>query len=136
MGYMTDGLTFNTLRGGNIARLPQFKNAKGAIVHEVGDGTDCSLNDGYTAMIGEAGEAGNILKKIRRGDFTLDEARQELADEFADIVIYLDILAKRCDIDLGEAVMYKFNFVSGRVGSTIYLDAEDWHHRKLENDHV
>jgi hypothetical protein len=28
MGYMTDGLTFNTLRQANLKRLPLFKNKK------------------------------------------------------------------------------------------------------------
>lgn len=33
MGYLTDGLTFNNLRGANLARLPLFKNAKGERSH-------------------------------------------------------------------------------------------------------
>ncbi len=133
MGYLTDGLTFNTLRGGNIARIPQFRNARGLLAHNK-TGSDWSLNDWYTAMIGEAGEAGNLLKKVRRGDFTLLEAQEELAKEFADIVIYLDILANQCEINLGEAVMSKFNEVSQRNGCTIYLDAEDWHIRENHNE--
>jgi len=38
MGYGTDGLTFNTLRGGNTARLPQFKNKYGQLAHAKPDG--------------------------------------------------------------------------------------------------
>lgn len=134
MGYGTDGLTFNTLRGGNKARLPQFLNAKGERAHFKADGSDWSLNDWLTAVVGELGEAANILKKVRRGDFELEEARQDLADEFADVVTYLDILANQCGIDLGAATIEKFNRVSERVGSTVYIDADDWHYRHPEKD--
>jgi NTP pyrophosphatase (non-canonical NTP hydrolase) len=127
MGYMTDGLTFNTLRGGNLARLPQFKDAQGRLSHPGKDGEDWSLNDWMTAVTGEAGELANLLKKVRRGDFTLEEKRGDIADELADVAIYLDILAMRCGVDLGRAIMSKFNRTSERVGSSIRIDAEDWH---------
>jgi NTP pyrophosphatase (non-canonical NTP hydrolase) len=128
MGYMTDGLTFNTLRGGNTARLPEFRAATGALAHANADGSDWSLNDWMTAVTGELGEAANVLKKIRRGDFTLDEARPKLEQEFSDVVIYLDILAKRAGIDLGAAVMQTFNAKSVQVGSRVRLAADDWHY--------
>lgn len=127
MGYMTDGLTFNTLRGGNIARLPEFKNNKGEVAHSQADGSDWSLNDWMTACVGELGEAANVLKKVRRGDLTLDEARSKLTMEFADVVIYLDIMAKQAGIDLGEAVTETFNAKSVKVGSRVRLAADDWH---------
>ena len=121
MGYMTDGLTLNVLREANTRRLPQFKNAKGEIAHKKVDGSDWSLNDWLTAVTGELGEAANLLKKVRRGDFTLDEVREEIGNELADVVTYLDILAKQCGIDLGQATIDKFNAVSHRVGSDIYI---------------
>jgi NTP pyrophosphatase (non-canonical NTP hydrolase) len=127
MGYMTDGLTFNTLRNGNIARLPEFKNNKGKVAHDQPDGSDWSLNDWMTACVGELGEAANVLKKVRRGDLTLDEARPKLIMEFADVVIYLDIMAKQANINLGEAVMETFNAKSIKVGSRVRLAADDWH---------
>lgn len=127
MSYSTDGLTFNTLRGGNRARLPQYKNANGEPAHEP-DGSDWSLNDWMTAVAGEAGDLANLLKKVRRGDFTLEEGRQDIADELADVAIYLDILAMRCGVDLGRAIISKFNRTSERVGSNVVLDADDWHY--------
>lgn len=130
MGYMTDGLTFNTLRGGNEARLPEFKNSKGEMAHTEVDGSDWSLNDWAVAMIGEAGEACNVLKKIRRGDLTLEEARPKLTQEFADVIIYLDLLAKRAGINLGEAVIETFNVKSELVGSRVRLAPDDWHYTK------
>lgn len=123
MSYLTMGLTFNVLREANKRRLPQYKNAKGEPAHEKKDGSDWSLNDWLTAVVGELGEAANVLKKVRRGDFTLNEARPKLANEFADVVTYLDILAKQCGIDLGNATIHKFNAVSNRVGSDIYIAA-------------
>lgn len=129
MGYRTNGLTFNTLRGGNIARLPQFKNAKGEFAHRNPDGSDWSDSDWLEAIIGELGEYANIRKKLRRGDLERNEARLLMAKELADVVVYLDILAFRLTINLGEAIMAKFNEVSKRVGSDVYIDAEDWHHK-------
>jgi len=127
MGYMTDGLTFNTLRGGNLARLPQFKNSKGEPAHSEADGSDWSISDWTEAVLGELGEFANFHKKRRRGDLSEEEFLVEAKKELADVAIYLDILAYRCGVDLGQAVMEKFNETSRKVGSTVYLDAEDWH---------
>lgn len=128
MGYMTDGLTFNTLRGGNTARLPEFRNGKGELSHSESSGPPWSLNDWMVAVTGEIGESANVLKKVRRGDFTLEEARDKLTQEFADVVIYLDILSGMAGIDLGQAVMDTFNAKSVKVGSRVRLAADDWHY--------
>ena len=131
MGYLTDGLTFNTLRGGNLARLPEFKNRHGHAAHaEHPDGSDWKLSAWSNATLGELGEAANIIKKIERGDYTLDEARDSLADEFADVVIYLDLLAFRAGVYLGDAVMRKFNQKSRDVGSKVRIDGDGW--RRIE----
>jgi NTP pyrophosphatase (non-canonical NTP hydrolase) len=114
-------LTFEALRLANIERLPQFKNSKGEPAHEKEDGSDWSLAEWMNAVAGELGEAANLIKKVRRGDLTLDEARPLLAKEFADIVTYLDITAMQAHINLGEATIKKFNEVSDRVGSNVYL---------------
>lgn len=129
MGHGTDGLTFNTLRGGNTARLPEFRDRHGRIAHSKADGSDWALSAWSNAVCGELGEAANIIKKVERGDCTLDEARQMLADELADVVIYLDLLAFRAGINLGEAVVDKFNRTSVRVGSGVTIGADDWHTR-------
>jgi len=51
-------------------------------------------------------------------------ARQHIADELADIVTYCDLLAQKCGIDLGRAVLEKFNRVSTRVGYEGLMRAE------------
>lgn len=114
-------MDFSTLRNANLRRLPQFKNSKGEPAHSQPDGSDWSLAEWCNAVTGELGEAANLIKKVQRGDYTLDEARQDLADEFADIVTYLDILAMRAGVDLGEAVRNKFNLVSTRVGADVFI---------------
>lgn len=92
------------------------------------------------AMAGEAGEACNVAKKLRRLDGTpqtrerqidptlgLDGTREaltrDLGAELADVVIYADLLAACVGIDLGAIVAQKFNEVSRRVGSPVLLIA-------------
>jgi len=80
--------------------------------------------DWSNAMCGEAGEAANVVKKLRRhetktspqGDPGEDDLRLALADELADVVTYCDLLAAFYGIDLGEAVASKFNYVSRQQG--------------------
>jgi len=117
----TTYLTFAQLRAANVARLPLFRNKHGGGAHTQPDGSDWTLGEWTCALAGEVGEAANIIKHIRRGDVTMDEARQSLADELADVQTYLDILAFRCDVDLAAATIRKFNEVSRRVGCSIYL---------------
>lgn len=114
-------LTFEELRIANTKRLPQFKNAKGEPAHSKADGSDWSLAEWMNAVAGELGEAANIIKKIKRGDISLADAKPLLAKEFADIVTYLDITAMQAGIDLGKATVEKFNEVRNRVGSNVFL---------------
>jgi len=133
MGYMTDGLTFNTLRAGNVARLPTFKNKHGQLAHDKADGSDWSPAQWLQATVGELGEYANIRKKFERGDLTEAEFMREATRELADVQIYLDLLAFRLGIDLGHATMEKFNEVSARVGSPITIDADGWH--RIQRSH-
>lgn len=138
MGYLTNGLTFNTLRAANKARLPTFKNAKGEPAHSTDDGSDWSSAQWLQALVGEVGEFANLRKKYERGDITPEQYAVEAAKELADIQTYLDILATRCldtkdfvhptGVDLGRATIDKFNEVSARVGSPIRIrdDGSDW----------
>ncbi len=75
------------------------------------------------AMAGEVGEACNVVKKIDR-DGSTPERIQDLADELADVVTYADLLAARYGINLAEAIKSKFNEVSKRVNSTIFINHE------------
>lgn len=114
-------LQFKQLRFANVMRCE-------ASFHGIDRWSPC---DWMTAVAGEMGEAANLVKKLRRIETAPDTHRPEdgtaaeisarVADELADLVIYTDLLAARLGIDLGAAVARKFNFVSGRVGSTLTL---------------
>jgi hypothetical protein len=111
-----------------------------------------SLADWSNAMCGEAGEAANMVKKLRRietrtdvdpwfyqpGDgrkvpLGKDEQSRILAKgiglEIADVVIYADLLAQELTTryggyDLSELIVTKFNAVSHREGfpERLHLD--------------
>jgi NTP pyrophosphatase (non-canonical NTP hydrolase) len=103
-----------------------FKNSKGEIAHC----EEWTPSQWLQAVIGELGEFANLRKKVERGDFTLDDVRGSLGDELADVVIYIDILAAVLGINLGDAVMLKWNKTSEKVGVPMYVDAEDWHYTR------
>jgi NTP pyrophosphatase (non-canonical NTP hydrolase) len=75
-------------------------------------------------MCGEAGEAANVVKKLRRAEAGMrgvldgDEAEllQKLADEVADVYPYLDLLATYYGIDVPSAIVSKFDRVSELQG--------------------
>ncbi len=121
MSYGTNGLTFNTLRGANVQRQLEVQKFSGK---------GWKLSAWSNACLGELGEAANIIKKIERGDLSLEEARLALGKELADVQAYLDILAQKAGIDLGQATMDKWNEVSERVGCNIRIAADDWHFLK------
>ena len=105
------GLTFEQLRQADVARCE-------SVWHMCDDWTP---TDWACAAAGELGEACNLIKKLRRGE---EIPLVGIAHELADTVIYLDLLAARLRIDLGEAIREKFNLVSARVGSAITLQEE------------
>ena len=75
-----------------------------------------SETDWMTAALGELGEAANLIKKRRRGE---PVSAHSVAEELADAVTYIDLLAYRMGIDLGAALTAKFDKVSARIGSQI-----------------
>lgn len=101
-------LTFWELRLANVRRCDES-------FHPV---EDWSPTDWACAAAGEMGEACNLIKKLRRGE---PIERDDIGDEIADTVIYLDLLADRLGISLAAAIKRKFNVVSDRVGSDARL---------------
>lgn len=105
-------LTFDLLREVDDARQARW---------HVPDSEPWSGSDWSNAMCGEAGEAANVVKKIRRLETGVAhrESESEIADlvdalglELADLLIYADLVALHYGIDLGQAVIRKFNLVS------------------------
>jgi hypothetical protein len=93
-----------------------------------GPDDDWTLGDWSNAFQGEAGELGNVVKKMRRhalGVATayntpeLDELRARFAEEAADVRLYLDLLCWKAGVTdelLDEALIAKFNLVSRAQG--------------------
>src|SRR6266852_2876118 len=70
-------------------------------------------------LAGETGEACNVIKKLERERLRLRGSRAtvaQLAEELADVVIVVDLIASRLNIDLSYAIEQKFNATSAKVG--------------------
>ncbi len=107
-------MDFATLRAANLSRCARW-HPRGL--------NEWSLSDWFTATMGELGEAANIAKKLNRerdgiagNTVSAEDLHAELADEIADVAIYLDILAASEGIDLATAIASKFNRTSEKVG--------------------
>jgi NTP pyrophosphatase (non-canonical NTP hydrolase) len=116
-------LAFGTLRAANLSRCARW-HPRGLC--------EWSLSDWGVATAGELGEALNVVKKLNRerdqiagNNLSEEELRQQLADELADVAIYLDIMAASENINLAEAIVSKFNRTSAKVGFPERLEAED-----------
>lgn len=107
-------LTFRDFQDANVERCERAFGHIGNVDQPWG------LSDWALAICGEAGELANIAKKIRRGDFTADDKRDELLAECADIITYTDILITYLGARTDWVVANKFNRVSQRV---------NWRHR-------
>lgn len=115
----------------NVARMHRWHDG----------GEDWTGADWSNAMCGEAGEAANVVKKLRRietglwdeqkypgdsihsqgiaklkGEIARAELIDKLADECADVLCYLGLLADHYGIDLAAATVAKFNRVSEAQG--------------------
>ena len=56
-------------------------------------------------LCGEAGELANKLKKILRGDNTLEDTKKGLADELGDILWYLAATATELKLSLDDIAL-------------------------------
>lgn len=59
------------------------------------------------AFAGEFGEVSNIVKKIVRGDFSLNEKKNDISEEIADMFAYLIKMSYQLDIDLESVYLEK-----------------------------
>lgn len=103
-------LTFARLREINVKRCE-------AVFRPLDDWTPEQY---ATAMVGEVGEACNLLKKRWRGH-DKEIPTSEIGKELADVMTYLDLMCARLGINLEEAVIQKFNEVSDRRNTDIKL---------------
>jgi NTP pyrophosphatase (non-canonical NTP hydrolase) len=99
---------FDALRLANFIRAKEWNG-------------DIPLDASYkaTELGGEVGEALNVVKKLERERLGVRGSRdtvEHLAEELADIIICVDLLAMHYRIDLGRAVSAKFNKTSEKLG--------------------
>lgn len=111
-------LTFDAFRAANVARCLKW--------HPQGI-ESWSPSDWLTAVAGELGELASLLKMRNRERDGLPGNKfsptdKQVADEVADVLTYLDLLAYVLGVDLGRAAAEKFNEVSQRVGFPDRLD--------------
>lgn len=109
----------------SFERLHKVNNARNMEHFEKAD-KGWNLADWSNAMQGEAGEAGNIVKNMRRHEVSVDHPnikpsdglKEKLAFELSDTVLYADILAAHAGIgQLGPWIRQKFNKISVAIGS-------------------
>ncbi len=103
-------LTLSKLREANLARHEEWWGGNPQAV---------TLSFRGNELAGETGEACNVIKKLERARLGIAGSRaslEDLADELADVVICADLCAMDAGVDLGEAVVRKFNATSDKVG--------------------
>jgi NTP pyrophosphatase (non-canonical NTP hydrolase) len=79
-------------------------------------------------LAGEVGEACNVVKKLERSRLGIAGSSADvldLAQELADVIICVDLLAMDYGIDLWPAVVAKFNASSTKLQIPVFLDGED-----------
>lgn len=106
-----------TLRAANIARQAEW------CADQVPD-----LSFRGNELGGECGEAQNVIKKLERERHGWTGSRatlDQLAQELADVVICVDLVAQQVGIDLWEAVVAKFNATSRARGLRTLLGPDE-----------
>lgn len=103
-----DESPLKTLREANIIRQKEWD-------------TDNRISLSYRGneLAGEVGEACNLIKKLERERLGIRGSRtsvEELAEELADVVICVDLIAMEEGIDLDRAIREKFNATSKKYG--------------------
>ena len=102
-------MSFDRLRKSNDVRMLEWNTS----------GEDLGLSFAGNELAGEVGEACNIMKKLERERLGLKTSKASVADlteELADVIICVDLIATRFNIDLEEAVANKFNKTSEKYG--------------------
>lgn len=102
-------LAMEDLRAANIARDKEWNTGSERV----------SLAFRGLELAGEVGEACNVLKKLERMRIGLvgsTDTPEHLAEELADVVICADLIAMDVGIDLGDAIIAKFNATSKKNG--------------------
>lgn len=99
---------YSSLRAANVARQTEWD-----------EGNQISLSFRGNELAGEVGEACNVIKKLDREQMGIKGSRDtvaHLAEELADVVICVDLIASAAGVNLDEAIRDKFNATSEKHG--------------------
>lgn len=85
--------------------------------------TGWSTSDWMTALVGEVGEAANVVKKLNRvrdgvpgNKLSADELRDQLRKELGDVYVYLDLMSQSLGFSIADAAAEVFNSKSDEIG--------------------
>jgi|TARA_R110000787_G_scaffold133345_1_gene245651 hypothetical protein len=70
-------------------------------------------------LAGEAGEVCNKIKKITRGDATLEEIKNDLAEEIGDVLWYASALCSDLELSFGYVARRNLDKLSGRLAKDL-----------------
>lgn len=99
----------------------QDKAAKYAVY-----GKEEALEYTTLGLCGEAGELANKVKKIRRGDYTLDERRDDIVSELSDVLWYVSSVARALGVTLEDVAQYNLGKLQARLMRNVTLgDGDD-----------
>lgn len=113
-----------TFREFSAANLERCKSQQG-FNHPI---EGWSTSDWMTALVGEVGEAANVIKKLNRyrdgipgNKVSEAELRDQLRKELGDVFVYLDLLAQSCGFMIADAAAEVFNAKSAEIGYPVKL---------------
>ena len=82
-----------------------------------------STSDWMTALVGEIGEAANVVKKLNRvrdgipgNKVKPKELSDQLRKELGDVFVYLDLMAQSLGFSIADAAAEVFNAKSAEIG--------------------
>jgi NTP pyrophosphatase (non-canonical NTP hydrolase) len=109
-------LTFEQFSAANRARCEDPQGFKHPL-------TGWTTSDWMTAMVGEVGEAANVVKKLNRyrdgvpgNKVSEAELRDQLRKEIGDVFVYLDLMAQSLGFKIEDAAREVFNAKSTEIG--------------------
>ena len=108
---------FAALRDANVRRQREWDKDEGI-----------SLEYRGLELAGEVGEACNVIKKIARERLGIRGSRattEQLAEELADVIICVDLVAMQFNIPLDRATARKFNATSRKLGLSVLLPEDE-----------
>lgn len=122
-----------------VTKHPTLRAANEARQIEWDKDNNISLAYRGNELAGEVGEACNVIKKLERERLGIRGSRattEQLAEELADAVICVDLIAMQAGIDLNAAVQAKFNATSEKYGlATRMSDAAATTQQRQRIDH-